>query len=36
VRHVPLEDTGHASVLLELKLPGTSPALAETLRFMGL
>lgn len=36
VRHVPLDDTGHASLLLELKLPGTGPALAETKRFLGL
>lgn len=36
VRHVPLDDTGHAAVLLELKLPGTGPALAETRRFLGL
>lgn len=36
VRHVPVEDTGHASLLLELTLPGTPPALAETQRFLGL
>ena len=35
-RLVTLPDTGHAGVLLELKLPGTGPALAETLRFVGL
>lgn len=35
-RLVTLPDTGHAGVLLELKLPGTGPALAETLRFTGL
>ena len=35
-RLVMLPDTGHAGVLLELKLPGTGPALAETLRFVGL
>ena len=35
-RLVRLPDTGHAGVLLELKLPGTGPALAETLRVVGL
>jgi acetyl esterase/lipase len=34
--YVPLEDTGHAGVLLELKLPGTGPALAATREFVGL
>jgi acetyl esterase/lipase len=36
VRYVPLEDTGHAGVLVGLKLPGDGPALVATRRFLGL